>query len=117
MTGFIQGEELDELFSNCYLYCLPSDIEGMPISLMEAMSYGKNCLISDIEENMQVTGELAYSFKKSDVNDLANKLNQALNGMNRKNEDEISSYVLQKYNWNGVVSETEKLYKKDCTRG
>ena len=46
ITGFVQGEELEELYSNCYIYCLPSDIEGMPISLLEAMSYGKNCLIS-----------------------------------------------------------------------
>ena len=113
MTGFIQGEELDELFSNCYLYCLPSDIEGMPISLMEAMSYGKNCLISDIEENMQVAGNLVYSFKKSDVEDLANKLNYALNGIDRKDENEISNYVLQKYNWDNVVIQTENLYKNN----
>lgn len=39
MTGFVQGEELEELYSNCCLYCLPSDIEGMPLSLLEAMSY------------------------------------------------------------------------------
>ena len=38
MTGFVQGEELKELYSNCYLYCLPSDIEGMPISLLEVMA-------------------------------------------------------------------------------
>lgn len=113
MTGFVQGEELDELFSNCYLYCLPSDIEGMPISLMEAMSYGKNCLISDIEENMQVAGNLVYSFKKSDAEDLANKLNYALNGIDRKDENEISNYVLQKYNWDNVVIQTENLYKNN----
>ena len=51
MTGFVQGEELDELYSNCNIYCLPSDVEGMPISLLEAMSYGCRCLVSNIEEN------------------------------------------------------------------
>ncbi len=111
MTGFVQGNELDELFSNCYLYCLPSDVEGMPISLMEAMSYGKNCLVSNIEENMQVAGSLAYSFEKSNVDDLIDKLNQALKDVDRKDENEISNYVLQKYSWDDVVSETEKLYK------
>ncbi len=111
MTGFVQGEELDELFSNCYLYCLPSDVEGMPISLMEAMSYGKNCLVSDIEENTQVTGEFAYLFRKSDVSDLTEKLKIALNGQDRKNEKDISEYILKKYNWDDVVSKTERLYK------
>lgn len=112
MTGFVQGEELDELYSNCYLYCLPSDIEGMPISLLEAMSYGCNCLISDIEENTQVTDSYAVSFKKSNVEDLKVKLEQCLNGVNRINSVEISDFILNKYNWNDVVERTEELYKK-----
>ena len=43
MTGFVSGTILEELYSNAYLYVLPSDVEGMPIGLLEAMSYG-NCL-------------------------------------------------------------------------
>lgn len=54
MTGFVQGELLEELYSNAYVYVLPSDVEGMPISLLEAMSYGNCCLISDIAENLEV---------------------------------------------------------------
>lgn len=111
MTGFVQGEELQELFSNTYLYCLPSDVEGMPISLLEAMSYGKNCLVSDIEENTQVCGKYGMTFKKSDLNDLVEKLNLCLDGLKRKNEQEISDYILERYNWDEVVSKTEKLYK------
>lgn len=111
MTGFVQGEELEELFSNCYLYCLPSDIEGMPISLLEAMSYGKNCLVSNIEENMQVCENYAISFEKSNVQDLKEKLEDCLNGkIERKDSTEISDYVLNKYNWDDVVEKTEKLY-------
>lgn len=53
MTGFVEGEELEELYSNAYIYVLPSDVEGMPISLLEAMSYGNCCLVSDIAENME----------------------------------------------------------------
>lgn len=112
MTGFVQGEELEELYSNCYLYCLPSDIEGMPISLMEAMSYGRNCLVSNIEENVQVTEDYATTFAKSNVDDLKKKLEQCLKGKNRKEENQISDYILNKYNWDDAVSETEKLYKK-----
>lgn len=113
MTGFVQGEELEELYSNCYLYCLPSDVEGMPISLLEAMSYGKNCLVSDIEENTQVTNKYATTFEKSNVENLKEKLEKCLNAENRFKEDEISDYILKKYNWEEVVKETEKLYRKN----
>jgi glycosyltransferase involved in cell wall biosynthesis len=111
MTGFVQGEELEELYSNCYLYVLPSDIEGMPISLLEAMSYGKNCLVSNIEENTQVTEKFATIFEKSNVQELKEKLENCLNGENRKDEKEISEYILEKYNWDNVVEKTEKLYR------
>ena len=115
MTGFVQGEELEELFSNCYLYCLPSDIEGMPISLLEAMSYGKNCLVSNIEENVQVCENYADTFEKSNVDDLKEKLEECLNKKEneRKNSKKISDYVLNKYNWDDVVEKTEKLYKEN----
>ena len=112
MTGFVQGEELEELFSNCYIYCLPSDIEGMPISLLEAMSYGKNCLISNIEENTQVCGEFATTFEKSNTKDLQEKLEKSLNGEKRFSAQEITEHVLNKYNWDKVVIKTEELYKK-----
>lgn len=112
LTGFVQGEELEELYSNCFLYCLPSDVEGMPISLLEAMSYGKNCLVSDIEENIQVCGEYGVTFQKSNSADLTKKLNLCLEELNRKNEKEISNYILKKYNWDEILDKTEKLYKK-----
>ncbi|ODA40299.1 glycosyltransferase family 4 protein [Desulfosporosinus sp. BG] len=74
MIGFVQGQELEELFSNCYLYVLPSDVEGMPISLLEAMSYGCACLVSDIEENIQVVQEYGDCFEKGNIKDLRDKL-------------------------------------------
>ena len=112
MTGFVQGEELEELFSNTYLYCLPSHIEGMPISLLEAMSYGRNVLVSDIEENTQVIGKYGTSFKKGNIDDLAKKLQDSLNEKNRKNSEDIENYILKRYNWNEIVKETLKLYKE-----
>ena len=54
LTGFVQGAMLDELYSNAYIYTLPSDLEGMPLSLLEAMSYGNCCLVSDIPECAEV---------------------------------------------------------------
>ena len=112
MTGFVQGQELEELYSNCYLYVLPSDIEGMPISLLEAMSYGRNCLVSNIPENLDVAENMAFSFEKSNVNGLKEKLEELINEKNRKDEHEIKNYILNKYNWDDVIKQTEILYKK-----
>ena len=112
MTGFVQGQELAELYSNCYLYCLPSDIEGMPLSLLEAMSYGNKCLISNIEENTQVVEDKAITFEKGNVQDLKEKLEKILesNDLLEKRE-EISDYILQKYNWNDVTNKTIEIYE------
>ena len=111
MTGFVQGEELEELFSNTYLYCLPSDVEGMPISLMEAMSYGANVLTSDIEECIQVSEKYGYSFKKSNISDLKQKI-EIMCRSNLIDSNEISKYICNRFNWNNTVNETIKLYEK-----
>lgn len=76
-TGFVQGQMLEELYSNAYIYTLPSDLEGMPLSLLEAMSYGNCCLVSDIQECTEVVEDKALIFKKSNVQDLQNKLQEA----------------------------------------
>lgn len=112
MTGFVQGEELEELYSNCYLYCLPSDIEGMPLSLLEAMSYGCNCLVSNIEENLQVVENHANSFKKANQEDLKNRLIFLLkekNNLSKKRKETIE-FILKKYDWNNVEKMTENIY-------
>lgn len=113
-TGFVEGEELDELYSNAYIYCLPSDLEGMPISLLEAMSYGNCCLTSDISECTEVCEDNAIYFKKSDISDLTKKLEYLL-----RNDDEVhklksnaAEFILNKYNWDKVCNETLKLYNK-----
>lgn len=111
MTGFVQGEELEELYSNCYLYCLPSDIEGMPISLLEAMSYGKNCLISNIEENKQVCGGYGYTFKKGDIRDFKEKLDNLLKENKLIESDILKNYVTEKYNWGEIIQSTISLYR------
>ena len=110
MTGFVQGKEIEELYSNSFLYCLPSDVEGMPISLLEAMSYGNNCLVSDIEENVQVADGLVNTFKHGDILDLKCKIEQILKEDKKEKCEENSDYILKKYNWENVVEETQKVY-------
>lgn len=114
-TGFVQGKELEELYSNAYLYCLPSDLEGMPLSLLEAMSYDNCCLVSDIEECSSVIEDKGIVFKKSDINDLKQKLQRACDDLQmvEKYKVEASEFICKKYNWDDVTNRTLKLYKGD----
>lgn len=64
-TDFVQGAPLAALYAGAYLYCLPSDLEGMPISLLEAMSYGNCCVTSDIPECTEVCGDHGFAFQKA----------------------------------------------------
>lgn len=111
-TGFVQGRMLEELYSNAYIYTLPSDLEGMPLSLLEAMSYGNCCLTSDIAECTEVVEDKALAFKKSDVKDLKEKLQNACVNkdivQNMKNQ--AREFICQKYDWDGVVDKTMQLY-------
>lgn len=112
-TGFVQGKMLDELYSNAYIYTLPSDLEGMPLSLLEAMSYGNCCLTSDIPECTEVVGDKALIFKKSDVDDLRNCLQDACDHHEKVQEfkKQAADFICEKYNWDDVVEETMKLYR------
>ena len=111
-TGFVQGNLLDELYSNAYLYVLPSDLEGMPLSLLEAMSYGNCCLVSDIAECAEVVEDKAFVFKKADEEDLARKLQYA--GLPeeevQKYKRQAADFICGRYNWDEVTDATLKLY-------
>ena len=113
-TGFVQGKVLEELYSNSYVYVLPSDLEGMPLSLLEAMSYGICCLTSDIKECTEVTGEKGISFRKGDVADLATKLQYLCDDadVTQKYKSEAADYICKKYSWDAVVEETLTLYQR-----
>jgi len=111
MTGFVQDELLEELYSNCCLYVLPSDLEGMPISLLEAMGYGRRCLVSDIPENTELVGTHATSFKRGNVEDLKEKLSAMLKEDKTEQLENIS-YVEENFNWDSIVDRTLALYKK-----
>ena len=115
MTGFVSGQTLEELYSNAFLYVLPSDVEGLPISLLEAMSYKRCCLVSDIKENTTTGKDSVFSFKQGNVEDLY----EVLKIITDKSFAEIQEigknagkYVLDTYPWKNVVNKTLAVYKK-----
>ena len=112
-TGFISGDVLDEIYSNAYLVAFPSDIEGMSLSLLEALAYGNAVLCSDIPENTSVTEDRAVTFRKSDVKDLAEKLQKLCNDGDFVHDfkNGADEFILGKYNWNDIAKTTFDLYQ------
>lgn len=112
-TNFVQGQTLRELYSNAYVYTLPSDLEGMPLSLLEAMSYGNCCLTSDIPECAEVVEDKAVLFKKSDVADLRKKLQNLLDHPEivQKYKNDATEFICKKYNWDDVTRKTLALFR------
>jgi len=120
--GHQQGKTLTELFSNTYLYILPSEVEGLSISLLEAMGAGRCVLVSDIPENKEATGEVGYTFKSKSFVDLSQKL-LFLNDhpeLVLKNGHLARERVRKIYNWQKIVHQTLSLYQmiqtKDLTK-
>lgn len=115
MTGFVQGNLLEELYSNAHIFVLPSDIEGMSVGLLEAMSYGNCCVVSDIPENMEVVEEHAVSFRKGDIEDLKEKLQEMLIHPERvqKYREAAGKFICEKYNWDEVVDQTIQAYLRN----
>lgn len=112
-TGFVQGKLLQELYSNAYFYVLPSDLEGMPLSLLEAMSYSNCCLTSDISECADVIGDFGITFKKGSITDLREKLQYLCdnNEVVTSYREKSAEYICDKYKWNDVVQKTLQLYE------
>ncbi len=112
-TGFVQGRLKHELYSNAYLYTLPSDLEGMPLSLLEAMSYGNCCVVSDIPECTEVVEDHAVTFQRGNIEDLWGKLQMLCDHPEKTAEYKktASKYICGKYDWDAVVKKTLRLYR------
>lgn len=119
LTGFVESEELAELYSNAYVYVLPSDLEGMPMSLLEAMSYGNCCLVSDIPECVEVVDDHAVTFAHGDVDDLTVQLKALIDDSARVESFKAGAadYIVSRYDWEHVVDQTLALYGGDSARG
>lgn len=108
LTGFIKGDKLSELMSHAYLFVLPSFHEGLPISLLEAMSYELDVLVSNIPANLEVgLGKDDY-FNPHDLSDFQEKFERKL----LKTTLSPRVYDLSKYNWANIASQTLEVYNE-----
>ncbi len=112
LTGFLRGKRLHELYSHAGLFVLPSYHEGLPIVLLEAMSYGLTCIASSIPANRNVELVEERYFEAGDINALAEKISEFIN--KPWGEDERRKQidtVAVKYNWKNIADQTLEVYK------
>lgn len=107
LTGFIRGEKMNQLMSNAALFCLPSYHEGLPIVLLEAMSYGLDVAVSDIPANMLPALDDGDFYPAGDVDALAALLQRKLG-----NNATHRVYDLSPYNWDNIARQTVDLYQQ-----
>ena len=112
-TGFVNGEPLEELYSNCYAYVLPSDVEGMPMSLLEAMTHGRCCVTSDIPECADVLAGNGMTFEKGSAESLRSALRDLLADCDRTSTlgAAAKAHVDKTYNLDSVVDGTLAVYE------
>ena len=121
-TGFVNGKLLSELFSNCYVYILPSDIEGMPMSLLEAVGYDARVIVSDIPENTACLSGYGNTFTHGNSEALREVLEYCLTHGELKHRDfkpeatpeevrEQRERLMEKYDWDNITEQTLALYR------
>lgn len=113
LTGYITGEELNQVFSYARLFVLPSYHEGLPIALLEAMSYGLPVLVSDIPANKEVDIPQERYFRCGDIDDLRDKIRFLIDL--KLSKDELSGFrkqITENYNWSKIADQTIAVYEK-----
>ena len=105
LTGFVKGRKLHSLLTHCRCYCLPSSHEGLPIALLEAMSYGVEVVVSDIPANLEVGLDRDCYFPVGNIDALVQKLDK-IAALPLKQTD----YDMSKYDWNRIATQVAEVY-------
>jgi glycosyltransferase involved in cell wall biosynthesis len=111
--GWVDQEALAELYSNCALFVLPSSMEGLSVALLEAMSYAAPVLVSDIAENVEVTGDCGAAFEMGNLEDLTRRLStlladaSSLRAMGERGRQRVRTH----FTWDATVRHFERVYQ------
>ena len=113
LTGYITGDKLNQVFSHARLFVLPSYHEGLPIALLEALSYGLPPLVSDIPANLEVKLDSKYYFRCKDVGNLKDQLVRLCSkDFSDSEKEQLIEFVKLKYDWQKIADQTISVYEK-----
>lgn len=112
-AGYAKGRLLAELYSNAYLYVQPSEMEGLPLSVLEALSYGRCVVASDIPQNKEALGPCGHTFASTDPLALRRQLAYLLNRPDVVGAQFARSrdYVRRERDWEITTDRYESLYE------
>jgi glycosyltransferase involved in cell wall biosynthesis len=113
LTGFLSGSTIVELFSNASLFVLPSHYEGLPITLLEALSFGLPLLVSDIPQHKEVPLRKYCYFEKGNIRALSEAMAKGFSrGITDYEKAEYASLLEKEYNWDRIALSTLEVYKE-----
>lgn len=107
LPGFVKGDKLHSLLTHAACFVLPSSHEGLPIALLEAMSYQLPVIVSDIPANMEVGLPKSNYFHVGNVEELSDKLESMMNDSSHGR----NAYDMSKYQWNVIADKVCEIYK------
>lgn len=109
LTGFISGDTLCAVQRNARLFCIPSYHEGLPIALLEALSYNLDVVASDIPANTEVPIPRECFAKKGDTDDLAHVIEMHLR---RSEQEHFENIIHEYYDWDKIAEQTAVVYRE-----
>ncbi|MCD8202681.1 MAG: glycosyltransferase family 4 protein [Prevotella sp.] len=106
LTGFVKGKKLHSLLTHACVYCLPSSHEGLPIALLEAMSYNLPVVVSDIPANLEIGLSPDCYFHCGNINELSSRLSQIVSRPLQR-----INYDMSPYNWDKIAEQVMGVYR------
>lgn len=108
MPGYVVGDDLNQLYTNCKLFVLPSYHEGLPISLLEALSYDCDILVSNIPPHLEIPLEKEDYFEVKNIDALGRALELKIK-MQKKLKNHFN-ILEREYNWENIGKKTARVY-------
>jgi glycosyltransferase involved in cell wall biosynthesis len=113
LAGFQRGVALGQFYTHAGAFVLPSSHEGLPIALLEALTYGLPVIASAIPANLEIGLPAASYFPVGDVQALSAKLvsvaqappDEAAREMRRR-------WVTEQYDWTRIAKQTYAVYDR-----
>lgn len=103
--------EIQTFYSSASVYVLSSRWEGMPLVLVEAMSHGLPVIASDIPTCQEVLGDFGLFFKNGDIQNLAQRLEDATHLEWQKKSDEAIE-IARRFDINEIAGQWKLLLER-----